>query len=245
MNVLGLAVLLAQLGIPHLPSMPQIPPVPGVPGLPQVPSSLPLPPLVKAPPDTIEMTPGNQLRQIPELDAFVPERFSALADVPRTADGSFQLVPGAFELIDQSFCLRAGAHGPTTASAYLAGSLAGTRVSYVTTVIAGWRTHPQFTQGDVQTLLWGITSQTKISQMTPHLQTVAAALLSPQQNRGPERWCARFCRGLSAKVRRQSAAAAGRRSRHGKSSSRSAHARQLFVRTARRTSRRRPSGKSG
>jgi hypothetical protein len=181
MNVFGLAVLVAQLSLPHLPSVPQIPSVPGVPNVPQLPSSVPLPPLMKAPPNTIETTPANQLHQIPELDAFVPEQFSALVDLPRTADGSFALVPGSFELIDQSFCLRAGAHGPTTASAYLAGSLGGSRVSYVSAVIAGWRTHPDLTQGDVQSLLWGITSQTKISQMTQHMQGVAAKLLTPQQ----------------------------------------------------------------
>ena len=181
MNVLGLAVLLAQLGLPHLPGVPQLPSLPAVPTVPQLPSSVPLPPLIKAPPNTIEMTPANQLRQIPELDSFMPEQFSSLVDVPRMVDGSFRLVSGAFELIDQSFCLRVGAHGPTTSSAYLAGSLGGTRVSFVSTVIAGWRTHPDLTQGDVQSLLWGITSQTKISQMTPHMQAVASALLTPQQ----------------------------------------------------------------
>jgi uncharacterized membrane protein YgcG len=181
MNVLGLAVLIAQFGIPHLPSVPPIPSVPGLPNAPGLPSSVPLPPLVKAPPLTIEMVPANPLRQIPELDAFVPEQFAALADVPRTADGSFELVPGAFELIDQSFCLRAGAHGPTPSTAYLAGSLGGTRVAYVSTVLAQWRFHPEFAQGDVQSLLWGITSQTKISQLSAHLRSVAAALLSPEQ----------------------------------------------------------------
>ena len=83
MNVLGLALLLAQLGIPHLPGVPQLPSLPAVPNVPQLPSSVPLPPLIKAPPNTIEMTPANQLHQVPELDSFVPEQFSSLIDVPR------------------------------------------------------------------------------------------------------------------------------------------------------------------
>lgn len=173
--VLAATLLLGQLSLPHLPDIPHLP------NLPQIPSTIPLPPLTKAPPDSIVVQPAEKLRQIPELDDFEPGRFAALTDLPQSADGTFTLYPGAFELIDQSFCLRAGGHGPSGSSAYLVGALSGSRAPYVTSVLTRWHSQPSIAQGDVQSLLWAITSQTKISALSDHMKSVAGTLLSAQE----------------------------------------------------------------
>jgi hypothetical protein len=173
--VLAATLLLGQLSLPHLPDIPHLP------NAPQIPSTIPLPPLMKAPPDSIVVQPTEKLRQIPELDNFEPGRFAALTDLPHDADGTFTLYPGAFELIDQSFCLRAGGHGPSGSSAYLVGALTGSRASYVSSVLTRWHAQPSISQGDVQSLLWAITSQTKFSALPDHMKSVAGALLTAQE----------------------------------------------------------------
>lgn len=164
--------LLARITIPGIPNIPTVP---------NLPKSIPIPPLAKLPPDSIVVQPAGRLAQVALLDAFEPARYSSLADLPRDAQGAISLVPGAFELLDQSFCLRAGGHGPNASSAYSAGVLSGTRAGYVRDVLVRWRSHPEISQGNVQLLLWGITSQAKISNEPAELQAVARVLLSAQE----------------------------------------------------------------
>lgn len=170
--------LLLQISIPSLPSIPH---VPSVPGLPSLPRDVPLPPMLKPPPDSIVVQPAQRLRQVAELDNFAPVRYVSLTGLPRTASGAYSLLPGAYELTNQSFCLRAGGHGPSTGSAYYAAGLNGSRAAYVHDVVAHWPSHPAIPQSDVQQLLWAITSQTKISGLRAPLQSAAHQLLSGQQ----------------------------------------------------------------
>jgi hypothetical protein len=163
-----LAMLVAQISIP----------IPGVPSLPiPIPNSIPIPPLQHDVP-SIDATSGRALVQIPELDGFNPHGYNRLADVPKGPDG-FDIGPGAFEMLDLSFCLNVGLHAPSDIGGYYVAPLSGSRADIVRTVLNRWNTHPEIAQRDVQLLLWAITSKAHVDTGSSGAGRAAQALLTP------------------------------------------------------------------
>jgi hypothetical protein len=168
----------AALALWFVPLLAQIP-IPGVPHLPGIPSQLPIPPLVPASSMGVIVQPSQRLIRVAALDGFAPARYASLADLPRDSDGAYMLVPGDWELIDESFCLRVGAHAGGSDGAYQVGPLTGNRASFVRNVLRRWLAHPEIRQDAVQSLLWAILAHADIIEMTGAPGAAARALLTP------------------------------------------------------------------
>ncbi len=172
---LSLALLLGQFSIP-IPSLP-VPPLP-IPGkLPQLPSEIPIPPLLRDTPPLASSF-ADAKNAAPFLDGVSPHTYASLLWAPRNAGGDFVVQPGAYELVSQSFCLNAGAHGPGGSETYLGAPLTGSRADIIHTVLARAADHPEIGQHAIQLLLWGITSRAKIADASDDVRRAATVLLS-------------------------------------------------------------------
>lgn len=67
-----------------------------------------------------------------------------------------ELGPGYYKFRVQSYCLKAGTHGPTKGSGYLLAPLKGKRSDLVYNIVERSVDHPEIAQHDIQVLLWGI-----------------------------------------------------------------------------------------
>jgi hypothetical protein len=109
------------------------------------------------------------------------ERFRSLLELDRTPGGGFLLKPGLYEMHTQSYCLKAGTHGPGGGDGYLYAPPKGPARDAVVSIVRNSVSHPQLAQHDVQVLLWAIIARAKFEDLAPELKVVAGQLLTPQQ----------------------------------------------------------------
>jgi hypothetical protein len=115
-------------------------------------------------------------------DGFTPrEAKRSLMTLQRTPNGGFVLQPGYYELIDQSYCLKAGTHGPGGGDGYLYAPPKGPAEDAVMTIVRNSVNHPEIGQHDIQVLLWAIIARAKFEDMQPQMKATAARLLTPRQ----------------------------------------------------------------
>ena len=119
------------------------------------------------------------------LDSFTPKDAPrSLATLQRTPNGGFVLQPGYYEFHDQSYCLKAGTHGPNPedrGDGYLYAPTRGPADDPVTTIVRNSVAHPDIDQHRIQLLLWAIIARAKFEDLQMGLKDVATRLLSPQQ----------------------------------------------------------------
>jgi hypothetical protein len=115
-------------------------------------------------------------------DAFTPseEKRSMLA-LQRTPNGGFVLQPGYWEMHTQSYCLKAGTHGPGGGDGYLFAPTEGPAEEHVLTILRNSVNHPEIEQHRIQVLLWAIIARAKFEDLAPELKMTASRLLTPQQ----------------------------------------------------------------
>lgn len=123
----------------------------------------------------------------PMLDGVTWGAPRPLTDLPRTANGGFRLQPGYWEGTFQSFCLRTAAYSPGKGEGYLYGPYRGSKAGAIRTILVAATRRPEVDQGDIQMLLWGILSRSKIQTMAPKLRATAQALLTAEQIRDIDR----------------------------------------------------------
>jgi hypothetical protein len=99
----------------------------------------------------------------------------------RTPNGGFVLQPGYYMLQDQSYCLKAGTHGPGGGDGYLYAPPKGPAEDAVMTIVRNSVNHPEIHQHDIQLLLWAIIARAKFEDLQPELKSVASRLLTPRQ----------------------------------------------------------------
>lgn len=116
----------------------------------------------------------------PEKDGFNPP-ISDLFTLARTPSHGFILKAGGWGATLQSYCLHAGTHGPSDGDGYLYGPVKGALDKMIMAVSRNSNDHMDIPQRDVQWLIWAMLARTKISDMNPQMQRVAATLLTPQQ----------------------------------------------------------------
>ncbi len=118
------------------------------------------------------------------IDGFDPVVTAPMSQLPYTGDGAFLVaLPGVFELEAQSFCLHAGTHGPGQGEGYLWAPLRGAQARMIQHVMDAYMQHPELDQRRVQSLIWGIQSKARISNMNPEVREVARVLLTREQIR--------------------------------------------------------------
>jgi len=126
---------------------------------------------------------------VDSLDSFRPrESFRAISELQRTPGGGFVLQPGAFGYQAQSYCLKAGTHGPGGGDGYLYAPPEGPAEDAVTAILRNSVQHPEIPQQEIQTLLWAIIARAKFEDLSAQHKATAARLLTPRQlanlNRG-------------------------------------------------------------
>ncbi|MFS2110662.1 hypothetical protein ACCC88_13300 [Sphingomonas sp. Sphisp140] len=115
-------------------------------------------------------------------DGFVPrEPKRGLMQLQRTPGGGFVLQPGYYSFHDQSYCLKAGTHGPGGGDGYLYAPPKGPAEDVVMSVVRNSVNHPEIHQHDIQTLLWAIIARAKFEDLSNEHKAVAARLLTPRQ----------------------------------------------------------------
>jgi hypothetical protein len=115
-------------------------------------------------------------------DGFTPrEPERSLMSLQRTPNGGFVLQPGYYMLQDQSYCLKAGTHGPGGGDGYLYAPPKGPAEDAVMTIVRNSVNHPEIHQHDIQVLLWAIIARAKFEDLQSELKATAARLLTPRQ----------------------------------------------------------------
>ena len=114
-------------------------------------------------------------------DQAQPTRgFLSLASLARTPAGGFILKAGSYELHTQSYCLKAGTHGPGGGDGYLYAPPKGPARDAVVAIVRNSVAHPEIGQHDIQLLLWAIIARAKFEDLAAELKFVASRLLTPQ-----------------------------------------------------------------
>lgn len=118
----------------------------------------------------------------PSKDGFTPrEEARSLMTLQRTPNGGFVIQTGYYTLQSQSYCLKAGTHGPGGGDGYLYAPPKGPAESAVMTVVRNSVNHPEIEQQDIQVLLWAIIARAKFEDLQPQMKATAAKLLTPRQ----------------------------------------------------------------
>lgn len=118
----------------------------------------------------------------PSKDGFTPrEEARSLMTLQRTPNGGFVIQTGYYTLQSQSYCLKAGTHGPGGGDGYLYAPPKGPAEDAVMTVVRNSVNHPEIEQQDIQVLLWAIIARAKFEDLQPQMKATAAKLLTPRQ----------------------------------------------------------------
>lgn len=122
-----------------------------------------------------------------KMDGFLPETFAndsvfaPIFQLQRTPNGGFVLQYGFYEYQAQSYCLKAGTHGPGGGDGYMYAPPLGPMEDIVMTVVRNSVNQPNIQQRDIQLLLWSIIAHAKFEDLQNNIKVVAARLLTPRQ----------------------------------------------------------------
>ncbi|HEX8364184.1 MAG TPA: hypothetical protein VF603_02755 [Allosphingosinicella sp.] len=115
-------------------------------------------------------------------DGFTPrEAGRSLMTLQRTPNGGFVLQPGYYSMQTQSYCLKAGTHGPGGGDGYLYAPPKGPAEDAVMTIIRNSVNRPEISQQRIQQLLWAIIARARFEDLSGDLRAVASQLLTPRQ----------------------------------------------------------------
>jgi hypothetical protein len=90
------------------------------------------------------------------------------------------LPPGYYRVTVRSYCLHAGAYGPTQGVGYLLAPLKGTATDLITHILKSSEIHVEIAQQNVQQLIWGIEAGVKFSQYSEEFRARVLPLLTPE-----------------------------------------------------------------
>jgi hypothetical protein len=113
--------------------------------------------------------------------AFWLKDLSEVRTPVEPANYDFNLTPGYYRFTVQSYCLKAGTHGPTKGSGYLLAPLKGKRSELVYNVVTRSVNHPEIQQHDIQLFLWGIIYGSKFTDYSLDFQNKIRPLLTPEE----------------------------------------------------------------
>lgn len=121
-------------------------------------------------------------------DGENPSGFASMMTLQRTPNGGFVLQSGRYQMDTQSYCLKAGTHGPGGGDGYLYAPPKGPAENAVMTIARNSVQRPEIPQQQIQQLLWAIIARAKFESLSSELKATASMLLTPQQlatlNRG-------------------------------------------------------------
>jgi hypothetical protein len=107
--------------------------------------------------------------------------YSSMLNLQRTANGGFILKPGFYNYQSQSYCLKAGTHGPGGGDGYMFAPPKGPMDDIVLAVVRNSVNKPEMDQQNIQMLLWSIIARAKFDDLQNNIKVVASQLLTPRQ----------------------------------------------------------------
>lgn len=107
--------------------------------------------------------------------------FTSLKTLSKNKDGNFLLQAGNFEIVNKSYCLKAGTYAPSSGDGYMYAPTLGKKKDIVIAILKNAENHPEVKQEDIQMLLWNIIARTKFSNYAGSVKVTALKLLSPKQ----------------------------------------------------------------
>jgi hypothetical protein len=117
-----------------------------------------------------------------DMDGFEPRQARrSMFELQRTPNGGFVVQSGYWSYEAQSYCLKAGTHGPGDGDGYLFAPPKGPAEDAVMTIVRNSVNRPEIPQMDIQQLLWAIIARAKFEDLSPRLRAVASQLLTPRQ----------------------------------------------------------------
>jgi hypothetical protein len=114
-------------------------------------------------------------------DGFTPKAIASLTSLKRTPTGGFVLKTGGYEMLTQSYCLKAGTHGPGGGDGYLFAPPLGPEEQAVVAIVRNSVQNPSIAQSSIQQLLWAIIARAKFEDLRDELKLTAAQLLTTEQ----------------------------------------------------------------
>ena len=125
---------------------------------------------------------------VDSTEGTTPAHTQPLMSLQRTLKGGFTLRPGYYAMQTQSYCLKAGTHGPGGGDGYLYAPPLGPAEEAVVSIVRNSVAHSEIPQHEIQLLLWAIIARAKFEDLSTQLKATASRLLTPQQiamlNRG-------------------------------------------------------------
>jgi hypothetical protein len=118
---------------------------------------------------------------VDSVDGSLPAEASPMTSLERTTVGGFVLKAGYYAIQDQSYCLKAGTHGPGGGDGYLYAPTKGPAEEAVMTIVRNSVAQSDIPQQDIQVLLWAIIARAKFEDLNTNLKATASRLLTPQQ----------------------------------------------------------------
>lgn len=109
------------------------------------------------------------------------QQYTPLTDLPKNPEGGYVLKAGHFEIINKSYCLKAGTYAPSSGDGYMYAPVLGKKKDIVTIILKSAEKHPEVKQSDIQMLLWTIIARTKFSDYSGSVKETAIRLLTPKQ----------------------------------------------------------------
>src|SRR5690349_14090051 len=118
----------------------------------------------------------------PDKDGFTPrDPQRSLMTLQRTPNGGFVIQTGYYTMQTQSYCLKAGTHGPGGGDGYLYAPPLGPMDDVVMSIVRNSVNKPEIHQHDIQLLLWAIIAKAKFENLDTKIKGVASQLLTPRQ----------------------------------------------------------------
>lgn len=126
---------------------------------------------------------SDALWAVDSLDGHNPDEslFAPLTSLARTPAGGFVLRAGHWSMQAQSYCLKAGTHGPGGGDGYIYAPPRGPAEDAVVSIVRNSVRSPDIPQHDVQVLLWGIIAHAKFEELPAGQKATAARLLTSEQ----------------------------------------------------------------
>lgn len=107
--------------------------------------------------------------------------YSSMLNLERSSNGGFILKAGFYNYQAQSYCLKAGTHGPGRGDGYMYAPPKGPMDDIVMAIVRNSVNKPDLNQQNIQMLLWSIIARAKFDDLQNNIKVVATQLLTPKQ----------------------------------------------------------------
>ncbi|GAA4131522.1 hypothetical protein GCM10022216_01650 [Sphingobacterium kyonggiense] len=118
-------------------------------------------------------------KEMPEFENSAS--YAPLNGLERNGSDGFVLQAGHYEMINKSYCLKAGTFAPSSGDGYMYAPTLGKKRDVVIAILKSAEKHPEVKQSDIQMLLWAIIAKTKFVNFAGPVKATAIKLLTPKQ----------------------------------------------------------------